>query len=103
LSFESHVDQWMNEFVQGTGGEIIERTHLIPNLVSNSTIDAYVFTSKVSIPVYDIINGYKEHEVGIEIYWVLHNGIRYAFGYADLADRFDSPESKEIRNRMLDH
>jgi len=34
---------------------------------------------------------------------VLHNGIRYAFGYADLADQFDSPESKEIRNRILDH
>jgi len=101
LPFELYVDQFMNEFVQGLGGEIIERTHMIPDLISNSTVDAYVFTSKASIPVYDIINGYKEHEVGIEIYWVLNNGIRYAFGYADMADRFDSPESKEMRNRIL--
>ena len=65
-------------------------------------MDAYVFTSKASIPVYDIITGYKEHDVGIEFYWVLHNGIRYAFGYVDQADRFDSPESKQIRDRVLE-
>jgi hypothetical protein len=39
--------------------------------------------------------------VEVEIYLILHNVIRYAFGYLDKADRFDSPESKEIRDRIL--
>ncbi len=102
LSFESYVDQEMTKLVENVGVELIERTHVIPDLVSNSSIDAYVFTLKSSIPVYSpIIKEFEEYEVGIESYWVLHNGIRYTFGYTDLADRFDSPESKQIRDGIL--
>ena len=37
----------------------------------------------------------------IEYYWVLHNGISYMSTYSDLANHFDSAESKQMRDRIL--
>ena len=71
-----------------TGVEIIEMAHLVPDLVSNSTLDANVFAL-------------KKNDAGIEGYIVLNNGIVYAFYYEDLADHFDSIENKQIRDRIL--
>ena len=78
----------LDEVKDPTGVEVIELSHLVPNLISNFTLDANVFTL-------------KKNDMGIEGYIVLNNGIVYAFYYEDLADRFDSLESKQIRDRIL--
>jgi hypothetical protein len=68
--------------------EIIESTHTLPNSISNNTKEAVVLTL-------------KKGEAGVEYYSVLHNGVVYTFSNVDLANDFDSPESKQIRDRIL--
>lgn len=87
IVFSSYVHDRMDKIIQGKlFAEFLGNDQ---GLVSNSSKTAHVTTI-------------KENDIGTEYYWVLHNGIRYTFTYSDLADRFDSPESKQIRDRILD-
>jgi len=46
----------------------------------------------------------KENDVpsiGMELYNVINGTMLYQFAYTDLADHFDSPEGKQVRDKIL--
>jgi hypothetical protein len=85
------------QVVVGTtlGPDIIvaENTHIVPKLIGGEDAAAFAITTKYSDPA--------SRNRGAEGYVVTHGGKLYIFAYFDWSDHFDSPESKLIRNQIL--
>lgn len=75
-----------NEMATDNSYTIVDYSHLEKNLISGH--DAGVFAV-------------MSENIGVELYNVINGTILYQFAYFDMADHFDSIESKNIRDKML--
>ena len=97
MSLETMASALRNTLVSsynaGFETSLVDDVHIVSSLIDGQ--DTAVFALAVKYT-----NGVTPN-TGIEIYVTLHNNSKYAFSYYDFATDFDSTQSKNIRDKIL--